>query len=761
MTTDRFTQRILRFVSEKGYEPQSPRRMARAMGIDREQEEEFAAACKSLVESGRVVMGAGDALHLPRPPGKLIGTFRGNPRGYGFVIPEDRTAHGDVYVSAEATAGAMTGDRVSVRVVKRGRRDGEMRFEGKILEVLQRGQSRFVGEIVQTGGRWFVHPDGNVLQSPILIPDASSKNVSTGTQVVVEITEYPTERSGARGVIVKVLGKSGEPNVDTMSIIEQYELPQGFPESVLTEARRITDEFSLADETPGREDLSALTIITIDPEDAKDFDDAISLEEQDDGLWELGVHIADVSRFVTDGSALDEEARLRANSIYLPGTVLPMLPELLSNGLCSLQEREPRLTKSAFMSFDSDANVRSVRFAHSIIRSTKRLSYQQAQAILDGTTGKTSAKVIALLKRMDELARRIRARRLKNGMLELDLPEVDIIRDAEGRVADARPTDASFTHKIIEMFMVEANEAVARELTRIDIPFLRRTHGEPKNLADGGLRSFLRVLGHRLPADADRFDLQRLLEEVQGHDDGFAVHLAVLRSMKAAEYSPEPIGHYALAGEHYCHFTSPIRRYADLTVHRLFDRLVTPTKHRRGDRAHRSDDSVPDEMTRLTTLGAHCVAQERRAEDAERELSLVLILRLLEEHLGEEFAGIVTGISNIGMFVQLVRFQVDGLLRFENLPEDHWRVDPSRACVIGQRTRTTIKVGHRLSVLIAAVDIPRRRLDLAPADGGRRSRRSKPPLRPPQRPRRSGRADSQSERSPSSNRRERRQKRRT
>lgn len=718
MTSDRFSQRILRFVSEKGYQPQSPRRLARAMSIDPEQMEEFDAACKSLVESGRVTSGAGDAIHLPRPPGKVTGIFRGNPRGYGFVVPEDRSAHGDIYVASEATAGAMSGDLVSVRVMKRGKRGGQMLFEGRILEVLRRGQSRFVGEIVRTGGRWFVHPDGNVLQSSILIPDASSKDVSPGTQVVVEITDYPTERSGARGVIVKVLGSAGEPNVDTLSIIEQYELPQEFPDAVLSEARRITEEFSLSDAIADREDLSGLTIITIDPEDAKDFDDAISLEEVDENLWELGVHIADVSHFVKAGSALDEEARLRANSVYLPGTVLPMLPELLSNGLCSLQERQPRLTKSVFISFDSDAVVRKARFAHSIIRSTKRLSYQQAQAILDGTAGKTSAKVAALVRRMDALARRIRARRLKGGMLELDLPEVDIIRDAEGRVSDARPADASFTHKIIEMFMVEANEAIARGLTELGTPFLRRTHGAPKNLADGGLRSFLRVLGHRLPMNADRFDLQKLLEEVQGHDDGFAVHLAVLKSMQAAEYSPELIGHYALASEHYGHFTSPIRRYADLTVHRLFDRLVTPPKRSK-------DDSDAEQMTHLAALGAHCVTQERRAEDAERELTLVLILRLLEQHLGEEFDGVVTGISNMGMFVQLARFQVDGLLRFDTLPPDHWRVDPSRACVVGERTRTTIKVGHRLSVRIAAVDIPRRRLDLAPSEAGPRARRSK------------------------------------
>ena len=707
MPSNTFAERILSFVQAKGYRPQQLHELAEAMGLGEDEQGDFHAACKALMKTGRVVLGSSNALMLPAPAGTISGTYRGNVRGFGFIIPDTPNAHGDLFVPPGKAGGALTGDTVRARVSRRGKRGGKMLYEGRVVEVVQRGQSHFVGELCRQVKRWFVIPDGNTLHVPIAVGDPGAKRARSGDQVVVEIVQFPSEGVEARGVIVKVLGKRGRPGVDTLSIIEQYQLPGEFPKAVLKQARQAAGAFDPMREAKGREDLRKLTIITIDPVDARDFDDAISLTPVKDGGVELGVHIADVSHFVTEGSALDAEAQDRSNSVYLPGVVIPMLPEALSNEVCSLQEKQPRLAKSAFITFDRRGKVKKARVANTIIRSAKRLTYEQAAAILGGKRGRMGATVVSLLTAMEKLAKAIRKRRLREGMLELDLPEVEPVFDGDGNVIDVAPTDTSYPHKIIEMFMVEANEAVARLLTGCKVPFLRRTHGAPRNLASGDLQRFLKVLGHDLPAGADRFDLQKLLDGVRGKPDAFAVHLAVLRSMQQAEYSPAQMGHFALASEHYCHFTSPIRRYADLTIHRLIDAYLAGDLSKRGRKR-----GVPD-VSEVARLGALCCVNERRAESAERELMLVLKLRLIEKRLGEKFDGVVTGVANVGVFVQLDRYLVDGLVKFDDLPDDWWELDPSKGCVVGQRSGRQITVGDRLKVTIARVHIPTRRLEVA------------------------------------------------
>jgi ribonuclease R len=707
LPSNKYTDRILSFIKAKDYRPKKVRELAEAMGIGLEEMGDFHDACRAMMRTGRIVLGAKNAVMLPARSDRVVGTFRLNPRGFGFVVPSTPSDHGDLFVPPGSTGGAITGDTVSAKVLKKGKRSGKMIFEGRISDILQRGQSRFVGELRSGFNRWFVVPDGNTLHVPIVVDDPSAKGGKSGDQVVVEILTYPTERTDARGVVVKVLGKRGQPDVETQSIIEQFQLPQEFNEEVLAETREVVDAYDAAREAKEREDLRKLTIITIDPEDARDFDDAISLTESSDGTFELGVHIADVAHFVRDGGALDTEARDRANSIYLPGTVIPMLPELLSNGVCSLQERQPRLTKSVFITYDKAGKVKATRFANTVIKSTKRLTYEQATRVIEGKPGRMSAKVVSLLKSMERLARIIRERRLRDGMLELDLPEVELVFDDEGRPVNVEPADTSFSHKIIEMFMVEANEALAELFNKLNIPALRRIHDDPEDLSDGSLREFLRVLGHNLPKNADRFDLQTLLDEVRGHDDAFAVHLAILKSMKQAEYSPKQIGHYALASKHYTHFTSPIRRYPDLTIHRLLARYL------RGDFKHSRDRWDIEDEAELTQLGSLCSANERRAEAAERELKLVFILKMLEKRIGDQFAGIVTGIANIGAFVQIEHYLIDGLLPFDQLPEDWWEVDATRCAAVGQRTGHRITVGDRLKVVINRVHLPTRQLELA------------------------------------------------
>ncbi len=707
MRSKTFAERILSFVRNRDYKPKQLHELARAMGIGEDEHGDFHAACRALMKSGRVVVGARHALMLPAPAGKVVGTYRANPRGFGFIIPDTPDSHGDLYVSPENTGGAITGDTVSARVKKRGKRRGKMLFEGIVVEILKRGQSRFVGELRRQLSRLFVVPDGNTLHVPIMVVDVGATNAKPGDQAVVEIIQYPAERKEARGVIVKVLGKRGEPGVDTLSIIEQYGLPGDFDKAVLREARRVTAGYDPKAELKRREDLRKLTVITIDPPDAKDFDDAISITRTAQGSTELGVHIADVSHYVTESRPLDIEARERSTSIYLSDTVIPMLPEVLSNGVCSLQERQTRLTKSVFMTYDRSGRVKKVRLANTVIRSTKRLTYEQASKILSGKPGRTSVKVVALLTQMEKLAKKIQRRRIREGMLVLDLPEVELVRDDEGRVVDVTPADRSYSHTIIEMFMVEANEAVARVLADWKVPALRRIHDQPDAIATESLCKFLGALGHDLPKKVDRFVLQSLLDRTGGQDDSYAVHLAVLRSMQRAEYSPLHIGHYALASDNYCHFTSPIRRYPDLTVHRLVEAQLCGV----------FDDAagvtqVPTE-SELMTLGSRCSATERRAEAAERELRQVLVLRLLENHLGEGFAGIVTGVSNVGVFVQLERFGVDGLLRFSDLLDDWWEVDSARGLVVGERSGHRIRIGDRLEIVVSRIDIANRQLELA------------------------------------------------
>lgn len=707
MSADKFTERVLRFIQAKDYEPRKARDIAIAMGIGEEEFGDFHDACKALMRSGRIVLGSRQALMPAPPPGTITGTFRANARGFGFVVPDAVSTHGDLYIPAGASGTAITGDHVVAEIRKRNKRQGKLLLEGRIVRVLKRGTSRFVGELCRQFSRWLVVPDGNLLHAPIAVGDPGAKGAKPGDQVVVELVRYPAPMAEAQGVIVKVLGVRGEPNVDTQSIIEQHGLPGEFPEPALAETREVAAAFDVNRAIENRLDLTKQLTITIDPVDARDFDDAISLMKLDNGNFELGVHIADVSYFVREGGPLDNEARARSNSVYLPRTVIPMLPEVLSNGLCSLQERQPRLTKSAFITYDDDGEVISTRFANSVIKSTKRLTYEQASAILDGKPGRTSAKVVALLGDMNLLARAIRARRIREGMLVLETPDIELVHDDDGRVIDVVPADNSFSHTIIEMFMVEANEAVSTLLTSLGAPHLRRVHGHPGSLNDGSLQRFLGALGYLIPDGADRFDLQRLLDEVRGKPEAFAVNLAVLRSMQQAVYSPETEGHYALASKNYAHFTSPIRRYPDLTVHRLFDRYVEGSLNDKD--AKRSIPTVDD----LHELGELCSANERRAEAAERELQLVLILRLLESRVGDEVEGTVTGVANFGVFVQLDRYLIDGLLRFESLPDDWWEVDSNRGCVMGERSGRRITVGDRLRVSLARISIPTRQLDLA------------------------------------------------
>ncbi len=736
----RFSERILEFMRQPDYRPMKGPKLAKAMGIAEAEHGDFHDAVDALRRVGRVVLGTDNAVMLPHPPNQISGMFRANPRGFGFVVPDVATAHGDLYIGKGDTLDAVTGDRVLCQVVPRGMRDGKKALGGRIIKVIERGDSKFVGQLRNEGGTWFVQPDGNTLHVPVLVGDVGAKGAKVGDQVVVEIVSYPSAGQQAKGVIVERLGMQGQPGVDLISIIRQYHLPEGFPEEVIEDARNAVRSFDAEKELAQREDLTDRLTITIDPDDAKDYDDAITLERLSDGpgdgqssakgkrrkdrtigpaTWELGVHIADVSHFVRVGQPMDDEARQRCTSVYFPGHVIPMLPEVLSNGICSLQEAEPRLCKSAFIRYDAHGGVLSARFANTVIKSAKRLTYRQASGILEGKTDGIPKPVVELVREMDRLARVIQKRRHDEGMIVLDLPAVDLILDENGKVVDAKPEDDSFSHKIIEMFMVEANEAVARLMDKLGVPCIRRIHPEPDEDSLEAMARFMRAAGFAIPKKITPRDMQALLEPLHGKPEAYAVNLAVLKSMEMAEYSPKIIGHFALASKHYAHFTSPIRRYADLMVHRLLDRYFEGPF---GGRNKIGLEDVPD-VDELNEMGRRLSYNARRAESAESELRTVKVLQLLTEHVGDHFEGVVTGVTNFGLFVQHPKYLIDGLLRMEDLGDDWWEVDVKAGRVWGERTRQTFTMGTILKVQIAEVDVSARQLNLALVQGGQPVRR--------------------------------------
>ena len=773
----RFIQRILEHLSHEHYRPSFVKDIARDMRIEPDDRDEFEQAIHELGMQGRLIVGDDDLVRLPTFGDEVTGKFRLNPKGFGFVIPDTPTRQGDLFVPPGNAGTAISGDRVRAKVIRAAGRDrpgpgagGRSPFIGRIVEVLDRGQEHFVGTLIKDGKRWFVEPDGRSLHNPVLIRDPHAKNAKEGDKVVIELVHYPDDQYVAEGVIVNVLGEAGRPDVETQAVIAAHGLRTDFPAEALAQARDASRSFDheLQSGAVGdREDLRDEFIFTIDPPDAKDFDDAISIAyDAVANEWTLGVHIADVSHFVTQGSALDEEAKARGNSVYLPRLVIPMLPEVLSNGVCSLQEGVPRFTKSAFIRFDGKGNVIHQRLSSSIIQSRKRLTYIEAQALIDGnekmareharTETEYAPELIEKLQLSNRLAKLLEARRMRDGMIVLSLPEVDLVFDDNGHVIDAQPEDDSYTHKIIEMFMVEANEALARTFDDLDIPIIRRIHPEPAHGDLEELRMFARAADVTVPDEPSRRDLQQLLEATRHTPAARAIHFAVLRTLAKASYSPALVGHFALASEHYAHFTSPIRRYPDLTLHRVMQAYLDATdngrnlpggkKRRELGRRIAEDERAFDEGL-LIELGKHCSETEIEAEQAERELREFLVMQFLhEKHLGDEFPGVITGMMPSGIFVSIDRFLVEGKISLKDLSanrvkesssgggksddpvrsgkqefrgdgqtrrqEDRWTINESTGRATAQRSGAVIAVGDIITVQIAAVNLASRHLDL-------------------------------------------------
>ncbi len=704
--SERYMQAIVQYLDDKHYQPTKVRQLARRMGVADNDYAVFRDSVKQLHDSGRVVMGPKNVLSLPAMGSRVVGVYRGSARGFGFITPSEPNTHGDLYVPAGENLDAVTGDTVLARVIKRGKQAGKMIYQGRIVNVVARGNSRFVGELARAEKGepfWFVSPQGRNYTDPIVIDDVGPAG-KAGEKVVVEIVRYGSGENLAHGVIVETLGAGGPIDVETLAMIREHGLPDAFEEDVLAEARAAVASFDCqADASDDREDLTDWTVVTIDPVSARDYDDAISITPRKGGGFRLGVHIADVAHFVPVGSALDVEASARGNSVYFPRKVVPMLPEILANGVCSLQAGQVRFVKTALIDYDAEANVVGARIANAKIRSRQRLTYEEAQGILAGNVGGYERPVVDLVRAMETLAKRVEARRRRAGMLHLDLPEVELVFSDAGAVTGVVPADQSYTHTIIEMFMVEANEVSARRLEKLDVPFMRRIHPEGDATATKHLREFVKACGLKIPRDLTRQDMQALIDSVRGLPESYAVNLALLKTFEKAEYSPLQMGHFALASRCYCHFTSPIRRYPDLLVHRLLDMDI---------RGRLKSESHPD-TSALAELGRQCSYTERRAERAGRELRALLVLHMLAEHVGEQFEAVVTGVTSFGVFAELVAYRVEGLIALSDLGDDWWEPDPARGVVAAQRSGRRIQLGDLAKVRIVSVDLARRQMNLA------------------------------------------------
>ena len=701
-------QAVLKYVQRPEYQPVKPAVIAKHLDLF-EQRSEVKQAVKRLVKQGKLAYGAMHRVRLPEPESAseqrsaTTGVFRRAAGGFGFVKPQnappgDRSQ--DIFIPARKTADASDGDLVVVRTKDKRRRGEELRWAGEIVEVLARETHRFVGVYDERGGYGFVQVDGSVFTRPICAGDPGAKNAHPSDKVVIEIVRFPSHTFDGEAVIVEVLGQRGAPGVDTLSIMREFNLPEQFPEDVLDDARQQAARF---DETieEGRQDYTQATVITIDPFDARDFDDAISLDRLENGHWKLGVHIADVAHFVRPKTPLDTEARQRATSVYLPDRVVPMLPETISNHLASLQPGRLRFTKSVFLEFTAEGTRVATEVYNGAIRSDRRFTYAEVDDFLarrQRWQEKLTPQVFQLLGGMYELAMILRRRRLDGGAIELTLPEVKIDLDKNGGVAGAHLEEQTESHQIIEEFMLAANEAVAEWLHEKELFFLRRIHEPPDPRKLRALGQFVRELGFSCESLESRFEIKRVVEEVAGRPQEYAVHFAVLRSMRKARYGPEEEGHYALHSDHYGHFTSPIRRYPDLTIHRMLAQLIE------GQRP-------PNDFDQLAQLGEHCSQREQRAEAAERELTKVKLLNFLRTRIGQTMKAVITGVERFGLFAQGTELPADGFIHISKLDDDFYEYDAASHSLAGRRLGNAFRLGDLLQLEIAHVDVDRRQLD--------------------------------------------------
>ena len=628
--------------------------------------------------------------------------MEGNEKGFGFVISKDRPGE-DVFISAENMNGAMHGDKVVVNILKR--RETSRKQEGEIIRILERANETVIGTYEGNGNFGFVIPDNHKLSYDIFIPKAGSMNAKDGQKVIVELTRWPEPRRNPEGNVIEVLGYPWEKGTDILSIVRMFNLPSVFPEDVIKEAQAVPMRIP-EDEISRRRDLRQLKLFTIDGADAKDLDDAVSIESLDNGGYRLGVHIADVSHYVKDGSPLDKEALKRGNSVYLLDRVIPMLPHELSNGICSLNPKEDRLAMSVIMDIDKKGKVYAHEIFESVINSKARLIYDDVSDLLEGKTS-TEGKLRDVAEElfvMKELMDILRSRRERRGSIDFDFPESYIELDENGKPIDVRKLERRVANRLIEEFMLVCNETVAERFFWAQVPFLYRIHEDPnpEKLAD--FLRFIHNFGYSVRGkELHPKDFQRLTDEIKGRREEPVISTLLLRTMQKAVYSSEPGKHFGLAAQYYSHFTSPIRRYPDLQIHRIIKETL------RGNLSHRRMEHLEGW---LPEVAEHTSMTERRAEEAEREVDDLKKAQFMAERIGEEYDGIVSSVTSFGMFVQLEN-TIEGLVHFSNMEDDFYFFDEGNYMIVGERTKRTYRLGDEVRIKVIGADIGKKNIDFA------------------------------------------------
>jgi len=705
-------EQILALLRRKDYQPLDKSDIARKLGLKGRERVALRHNLRELERAGEIARIRKNLYVLPAEADLVTGKLSIHRAGYGFLTSE-KPGQPDIFIAAENTGTAMHGDRVVARISRdlpyeraKGRR------EGRVIRILEQARDTIVGTLQHSRNFYYVVPDDPRIVHDIYVRptgDRRSQTAATvGDKVIVRLETWESRHVNPEGEIIEVLGPASAPGVDTLSIIRRCGLPTEFPSEALKEADEIPEEID-AQQLKGREDLRDKFIVTIDPEDARDFDDAIHVEKLENSGRLLGVHIADVAAYVEPDSALDREARRRGNSVYLPDRVIPMLPQRLSNGVCSLNPEVDRLTHSVFIHFDRNGVARSARFARSVIRSAHRLTYKQAYAILK------SAPRDELSQRLHiawELAALLRRKRFQHGALDLDFPEVKVLVDQDGYPVRLERIENDESHQLIEEFMLAANEAVARELKKRAIPTIYRVHENPDLEKLAEYREFALSFNYKVGDLTHRPELQRLLASFRGKPEEQALKVALLKSLKRARYAPQPLGHYGLAKANYLHFTSPIRRYADLVVHRALGRIGA--LRRPNAAARRSYDH---DMSEIASIAERISITERTAADAEIDAAQMKKLEFFQRQLDERnpqiFRAAIVDVRNYGLMVELPDALVTGLVHVSSLTDDFYLFDVARRQLIGRRSRKRFSVGDEVSVFVARVDVFKRQIDFA------------------------------------------------
>ena len=691
---------IYEFICDEFYVPMKLKELAMLLQVPKDQRDELKAVMDSLEAEGKVHVTQkgkyikGEAKHLR-------GIFQANARGFGFVTVEGEPE--DIFIGEEDMGGAMQGDEVEVAITKAP--EGRRR-EGKILKIVNRGTQRLVGYYQSRKNFGFVVPDNERILQDIFVPAEQSKGAVTGHKVVVELTSYGGERKKPEGRIVEILGHANDPGVDILSIVKAYDLPIEFPEKVLNQAERVAKPVTGAD-MAGRKDVRDWQTVTIDGEDAKDLDDAITLTKEGDN-YILGVHIADVTNYVQENSALDREALKRGTSVYLADRVIPMLPHVLSNGMCSLNAGEDRLALSCIMTVDAKGNVVDHQIAETVVNVDERMSYTSVKKILEEHDEEECRRYQTLLPKfemMKELSEILRNRRHKRGAIDFDFPESKMVLDEDGTPLEIKAYDRNVATKIIEDFMLLANETVAEEYFWQEIPFVYRVHEAPDEEKMKKLITFIQNFGYTMHVPKGQEirpkEVQKLLDKIEGSQEEAMISRLTLRSMKQAKYSPDNDGHFGLATQYYTHFTSPIRRYPDLQIHRIIkDNL-------RGRMTESRRDHYAKILTEVTMQAS---SLERRADEAERETVKLKKVQYMKKFYGEEFEGVISGITKWGLYVELPN-TVEGLVHVANMMDDHYDYDETHFQMVGTHTGKRYELGQKVKVRVTGCDTIARTID--------------------------------------------------